>query len=653
VTDNRSKLRNAAWLALGLLMAIVLAESQCVGADENGPIAWQWQPHSQGLPTYAMVLTAAVEPTNPAVLYAGTYEPPGLWHSGDRGRSWVMDDRGLEGSPVYALHWDAVRRQWWVGSRNGLYTRAGANAAWRAAKLESNPVYALAEETTGRLYAATEGGLFRSSDGEAWAAVPIASLAGKTAILDLAVSPDGRTLLVGTAGRGLWISRDGGTAWSTGETALPALKSGEEEATEASEKLRESYVPAVLLDPKAGGVAYASTSERAYRSSDDGATWTPVSGLEGRVCAFAAGPDGEVYAALTGHVAHSTDGGRSWELSGAGLPADDKVLDLIVSPDNPALLYAAAWEGLYISTDDDRNWEPLANNVGYPDVNVLAWDGAGNLLAGARSGIYRREGGQLTWELIPGVVDRPVLTFTDAGIGRDFWAGLSGGLARSTDGGQTWSEVPAELSEEGIAGVIVDPADANHLHAWVAFGRVHESTNGGRTWVARWEGLGTVRPVTAIHRSAAGQLFAGAEDGLFRWEPARGAWQLRPLPLAAPTVFAVESDRRDPQVVYAGATDGLWRSLDTGTTWSRWGEGMQGMAVTALAIIPADTRIAFAGTRHMGLYVTADSGKRWQPAWNGRLATSSVRDILFSRDGRTVYVATDQGVWRGGVNGAR
>ena len=209
------------------------------------------------------------------------------------------------------------------------------------------------------------------------------------------------------------------------------------------------------------------------------------------------------------------------------------------------------------------------------------------------------------------------------------------------------------MTEHGLAGLVVDPADADHLHAWVAFGRVHESRDGGRSWLPRWEGLGTVRPVTAIHRTEAGLLFAGAEDGLFRWEPGAETWQLLSLPLTAPTVFAVASSRHDPEAIYAGATDGLWRSPDGGKLWNRWGKGLEGVTVTALALSPADERIAFAGTRHMGLYVTGDGGTTWRPAWEGRLASASVRDILFSHDGGIVYVASDQGIWQGEGHDAR
>jgi photosystem II stability/assembly factor-like uncharacterized protein len=653
VNPDRRGGREVGWLGIALLVVVFLTGSHDTRADEDDPQALQWRLYSQGLPTYAMVVTVAVQPSDAAVVYAGTYEPPGLWRSDDQGRSWIADDDGLQGSPVYALHWDAIRRRWWVSARNGLYTRSGTNAPWQPVTLESHPVYTVAEGGAGRLYAATEGGLYGSIDAEAWEPLPLTGLAANTAILTLALSPNGQPLLVGTAGQGLWVSREAGGIWSSAQVTPPALQSEGQSATGAREKLAQAYVSAVLLDPGANGDAYASTSERAYRSSDGGVTWEPMPGLEGRVHAFASGSDGKVYAALAESVARSTDGGRTWDLCAAGLCPDDKVLDLVVSPADPDLLYAAAWDGLYVSTDSGRRWERRSNNLGYADVNVLAWDGACNLLAGTRSGVYRRAGGQALWKPIPGSTGQPVLTFTDAGNGRDYYAGLSGGLTRSTDGGRTWSEVPSELSEQGFAGVVVDPVDADHLYAWVAFGRVHESTDGGRTWVARWEGLGTVRPVTSIHRSSAGLLFAGAEDGLFRWEPAQGAWHPLFLPLAAPTVFAIESDRRDPETLYAGATDGLWRSTDNGGNWSRWGEGLDGVTVTALDISPVDKRIAFAGTRHSGLYVTGDGGATWQPAWDGRLATASVRDILFSRDGRTVYVASDQGIWRGGVNGAR
>ncbi len=638
--------RRGVWLIAGLLLALLLAGSQRVVAGERGLFAWQRYDH--GLPSYALAVTVAVQPTDPAVLYVGTYEPPGLWRSGDRGRSWAADDAGLGGSPVFALYWDGRRSRWLAGTRAGLYAREVGLAslrpdqtAWQPAGLGERIVYAVVGDEKGRLYAATEDGLFRSSDGASWEAMPLAAGQMTTTVLALDVSPDGRMILVGTAGQGAWISSDGGATWA------PAS----DPTIEAGKALAETYVSAVLLDTRPGGAAYLSTTERAYRSTDGGASWQLLLGLEGHVHAFVAGADGRIYAALAGQVARSADGGRGWAAFSAGLQPNERVLDLAVDPDDPNRLYAAAWDGIYFSSDGGQSWARSDDGPGHPDVNVLAWDAEGNLLAGTRSGLFRREPEVAVWEPVPDLQGRTISALARAADGRTLYAGCAGGLFRSADGGRTWSEMPSELGDARIAGLMVDPADPDHLLAWVAFGRVHESRDGGRSWVARWEGLGDVRPVTAIHRTDEGRVYVGAEDGLFRWEPARQSWEPLALPLAASAVFEVASDARMARAVYVGATDGLWRSMDSGHSWSRWGKGLEGATVTALAISPADGRLAFAGTRHMGLYVTTDGGATWRPARESRLASASVRDILFNPDGRTVYIASDQGVWRGVAGG--
>lgn len=667
-------------LIAGLLLVVVLAGGQAAGAgstqrsgdhagsgDHVGSLVRQaagvdsprvnWHPYSQGLPSYAMVMAVASQPPGGDIVYAGAYEPPGLWRSADRGASWQMDDRGLEGSPVYALHWDAVRGCWWAGARDGLYTRPAGGAAWQPAGRAGRIVYALAEDDAGLVYAATEDGLFRF-DGAGASEVPLAGREqGAMAVLAVAVSPDGRMLLAGTAGQGLWLSRDGGATWSAAAVT----------GSESAQALAHAYVTAVFVTTaflgaqpsaadsanSAGALAYASTSRHAYRSADGGVTWQVIDALDGRVQAFAAGPDGVLHAAMAGRVARSSDGGLTWSSYTAGLREGEKVLDLAVAPGDPDAVYAGAWDGFYASGDGGQNWAKGGDGLGLPDVNVLAWDASGSLLAGTRSGLFRRLSATAAWEAVPGVQGWPVLSIARAGDGLTFYAGCSGALFRSTDAAATWSEVTSELSGFGIAGLVVDLVDPDHLTAWVAFGRVHEGQDGGRTWVARWEGLGDVRPITAIHRGSAGQQYVGTEDGIFRWSAAAQAWQPLSFPLVLPTIFAVGTDAREPAAVYAGATDGLWRSPDRGQTWRRWGAGLDGVTVTRLAISPTDREIAFAGTRHAGLYVTADRGATWQPAWGDRLATSSVRDILFSDDGRTVYVASDRGIWQGEVYAAR
>jgi photosystem II stability/assembly factor-like uncharacterized protein len=201
----------------------------------------------------------------------------------------------------------------------------------------------------------------------------------------------------------------------------------------------------------------------------------------------------------------------------------------------------------------------------------------------------------------------------------------------------------------------VDPQSPEHLYIRLKFERVYESWDSGQNWEARWEGLGAAREVISMDLGSSGFLIAGANDGLFRWacpehsrrEPDEGLWQRVAPELEGQTVFTVVIDPRDETVVYAGATDGLWRSQDGGDSWSRWGEGLTGITVTAVGLDPVDGRVAYAGTLYEGLYVTEDGGATWCPEQGGVPTTASVRTILLSPDGQQVYVATDQGIfWR-------
>jgi photosystem II stability/assembly factor-like uncharacterized protein len=427
--------------------------------------------------------------------------------------------------------------------------------------------------------------------------------------------------------------------------------------------MADDYVSALLVDPEAGAWAYARTLKQVYRSDDGGRTWAPVPDLDKRAYSFALGANGAHYVALKGQVARSDDGGLHWTFFDNGLHPGTDVLDLAAAFHDPARLYAAAWEGFYRSEDGGRTWRRCSQGLGSVEVDALAWDGQGWLLAGTRMGIYRWTPDADRWEPLPqGFQDRHVQVLESDPHNQVFYAGTDAGLLRSEDRGQTWVEVASGLTGRGMPDLAVDPQSPEHLYIRLKFERVYESWDGGQNWEARWEGLGAAREVISIDLGSSGLLIAGANDGLFRWacpEPCpersqrgrrrdsdEGLWQRVAPELEGQTVFTVVIDPRDEARVYAGATDGLWRSQDGGDSWSRWGEGLAGVTVTAVGLDPVDEQVAYAGTMHEGLYVTEDRGVTWGPVWHGVPATASVRAILLSPDGQQVYVATDQGVFR-------
>jgi photosystem II stability/assembly factor-like uncharacterized protein len=625
---------------------IAIGQARSEQSRKVGNLPW-WEPFNQGLPSCALTLAVAADPSQPGVLYAGTYHPPGLWRSDDDGETWVKDDEGLENQPVFTFHWDPVRSRWWAGVGDGLYSRSIPPTRGREEKgewqpvsnLPRSPAYALAQDRAGQLYLGlVEVGLFSSADGEIWSPLPLAlspaegmgQPSAESNVLALAVSPDGQDLYVGTAGDGLWISHDAGANWSS------------------APQMADDYVSALLVDPEAGAWAYARTLGQVYRSGDGGRTWAPVPDLDRRAYGFALGADGAHYVALKKQVARSDDGGLHWAFFDKGLHAGTDVLDLATFSHDPAKLYAAAWEGLYRSEDRGRTWKRCSGGLGNVEVDALAWDSQGQLLAGTRMGIYRRALDADEWEPVPqGFQDQRIHVLEGSPDGHVFYAGTDGGLLRSDDGGQTWAEVLSGLTDRGMPDLAVDSRSPEHLYIRLKFERVYESWDGGQNWEARWEGLGAAREVISIDLGSSGLLIAGANDGLFRWDSNEGLWQRVAPSLEGQTVFTVAIDPRDEAVVYAGATDGLWRSQDGGDSWGRWGEGLAGITMTAVGLDPANEQVAYVGTMYEGLYVTKDGGATWQPVQGGVPATASVRAILLSPDGQQVYVATDQGVfWR-------
>ncbi|MFB0535213.1 MAG: WD40/YVTN/BNR-like repeat-containing protein, partial [Anaerolineae bacterium] len=428
-------------LALLLVSLTLLMGCQPAAVGQVGNLSC-WEPFSQGLPSHALTLAVAADPSQPGVLYAGTYHPPGLWRSDDDGQTWVRDDQGLENQPVFTLHWDPVRSRWWAGAGDGLYSRSIPPAVpptpggeekgeWQPVPdIPRNPAYALAQDRASQLYLALAGArpelsrraeLFLSSDGESWSQLLMEQPSAESNVLALAVSPGGQDLYAGTAGDGLWISHDAGATWSS----VPQMAG--------------DYVSALLVDPEAGAWAYARTLKRVYRSNDRGRTWAPVPDLDRRAYGFALGADGAHYVALKGQVARSDDSGLRWTFFDNGLHPGTDVLDLAVVSHDPARLYAAAWEGFYRSEDGGRTWIRCSEGLGNVEVDALAWDDQGRLLAGTRMGIYRRAPDADRWEPLPyGFQDRYVHVLESDPDGRIFYAGTDGGLLRSDDGGQTW-----------------------------------------------------------------------------------------------------------------------------------------------------------------------------------------------------------------------
>jgi photosystem II stability/assembly factor-like uncharacterized protein len=277
----------------------------------------------------------------------------------------------------------------------------------------------------------------------------------------------------GATGGGVWRTQDGGQSW---ENISDGFFGGSIGAVEVSQS-----------DPN---VIYVGGGEKTLRGNvssgygmwktvDAGKTWTSI-GLEKsrhipRIRVHPKNSD-VVYAAVLGNiykptadrgVYKSTDGGQTWRKT-LFVNEDAGIVDLILDPNNPRIIYASSWrvnrtpyslnsggEGsaLWKSTDSGETWTEISTHEGFAKGTL---------------GIIGVTVSPLNSERVWALVEN-----------KD-----QGGLYRSDDGGMNWRKVNDDRSLRQRAWyytrVYADTQDEDGV--WVLNVNYHHSTDGGRTF---------------------------------------------------------------------------------------------------------------------------------------------------------------------------
>jgi len=249
-------------------------------------------------------------------------------------------------------------------------------------------------------------------------------------------------------------------------------------------------ISAYAVDPVDTDRIFATDGDSVMRSTDGGCAWQRVyvaseeatfAGPAITQIAIPASPGAHVRTYLLvveraggvsrPHVVRSSDGGRSWRVSDAGLPPAGEPRPLVISPSNPQEIYLGIDAGgvlnaLYASSDAGTSWqlrgapaELAGKRMGGITVDPLE---AATLWAPSDNGLYRSTDGGRSFapidDFADGVATGPVNVFhapaQDARVlvylpGRD-------GFAASIDGGKTWLGLLAPGDVQSIASGYVD-----------------------------------------------------------------------------------------------------------------------------------------------------------------------------------------------------
>lgn len=381
------------------------------------------------------------------------------------------------------------------------------------------------------------------------------------------------TFYVGTRNGGVWKTTNGGATFTPVFDAMEQQSIGAVAVAPSDENIvwvgtGESFV-----------VRYSYAGDGVYRSTDGGKTWQHMGLRETQhIARILVHPTdaNTVYVASMGPlhtrsadrgVYRTRDGGKTWQKV---LYVDDLVgvIEMVMDPSNPDILYAATYEkeriawrlrqggpgsGIYKTVDGGDTWARLAGGLPTGNIGRIGLD------------VFRGNP-RIVYALVENLNPRsdpelPQPSPVGGGIGEVY---------RSDDGGMTWRLTHDRSINVGgkapysFNWLKVDPRDANRVWAtsvWLA-----HTTDGGKTWHdldgdrLRFRNMfGDIRAIW-VDPDDAERLLVGSDGGVYQtFDAGRTLQHYSNLPLGE--VYAVAVDMDDPYHVFAGLQDHeSWRA---------------------------------------------------------------------------------------------
>ncbi|HUN87811.1 MAG TPA: hypothetical protein VMU28_03410 [Terriglobales bacterium] len=576
----------------------------------------------------------AYDPAAPDHIYLGTSSGE-LYVSNDNGETWI---HFIHLGPGFDYVLDNIKFD--PKDSNIIYV-----AAWSA---DNN----------------NDGDVFKSTDhGKTWKALP--GIHGKS-VRALAIAPSDSNILVAGAIDGVYSSSDAGQTWQKISSA-------------SNSSLTNFY--SVAIDPRNPQVIYAGTWHLPWKTEDGGKTWVNIkNGVIDDSDVFSIILDHQdpntVYASACSGIYKSENAGALFKKV-QGIPfTARRTRKLKQDPSNPAVVYAGTTEGLWRTKDAGANWSRISS----PSFIV------NDVMIDPRNPEH-------------------VLVATDRT-----------GVIVSQNGGASFEQSNRGFAHRQVTSLVAVREHPDHLYVSMVnnreYGGVYRSTDGGKRWEKFETGLGT-RDVFTLQEASDGRLVAGTNDGVYAFED--HAWTPINTILTEKTVEVPNPKRKkksDPKTItkqewkktelkarvlqlntgsdhwYAATSDGLYRSLDAGKSWtggpvlghvnfiSVASNGQSAVAVTPDAVVlsrdngeswnelklppfvsrlhrvalgPGDSSIWI--TSHMGTFRSNDDGQHWEHIMAGQPLTNvsyvgydpqtslliavagSRRDVYQSRDG--------------------
>ncbi len=358
----------------------------------------------------------------------------------------------------------------------------------------------------------------------------------------------------------------------------------------------------------------------------------PLLLLLGSLCVLAAaeqpwqpvGPDGGTVRSLTydpknpdriflgtsaGNLYLSTDNGKSWSRFAHLGKAAEMVLDhVVIDPSDSRNIFVAAWNAQLPSSDGD---------------------------------LFRSKDGGKSWEIVADLHGKSLRALSiSASDPKTLVAGALDGIYRSRNGGQDWQRISPENHAEikNIESIAIDPLNPDVIYA----GTWHlpwKTEDGGKTWHSIKKGVIDDSDVFSIVIDGArpSNLFISACSGIYRSESAGDLFRkIQGIPYSARRTRMLQMDIADHNMVYAGTTEGLWKTTDSGLTWNRMTAA--NVVINDVLIDPRNPARVLLATDRSGVLASNDGGTSFTASNRGFTHRQAAALLVDRNDSSTIYV---------------
>jgi len=218
----------------------------------------------------------------------------------------------------------------------------------------------------------------------------------------------------------------------------------------------------------------------------------------------------------------------------------------------------------------------------------------------------------------------------------------------------SWNAVGPAGGDARAFGAV--PGEPNHLYLGTTNSWIYESVDEGVSW-RRLAKLDPTEDLVVykilVDASNPTVVFAGG------WKPDKqdgGLWVSRDAgrhfsaveSLRGQSIFSLAQAPSDAKILFAGTLAGVFRSTDSGMTWSQISPlgNKEIHEVESLAVDPTDPQIVYAGTWHLP-WKTEDGGATWHNIKKGLIDDSDVFSIIIDPGKRrTVFLSACSGIYK-------